>query len=257
MFLHGREQWPRHREWESGRNGLYQAVLTHGGTHEWARRMGVKWVKRSGGLPRYWTEERVREQLAGFLAGRNCWPIGPEFQAAGHGRLLRAARRTGGVQRWAREFGLDPDPPSLRRPTTRSDADAARAPARGAKRSRHWTDERLEAAISPLVRELGRWPTKGEFRRAGLGGALSAVYDHGGRARWQKRLGVARRRFAGPIPSRRRWTQERIEFELREFCSARVGWPAYGEFKANGASGLYSAVARYGGVELWRERLGL
>lgn len=124
VFLHGREEWPRHREFvEAGHKGLYQAVLVRGGTHVWARRMGVKWVKRHGGSPR-------------------------------RSRVTRKSKKSGSTRRL-------------------------------------WDDERIETAIAPLVKELGRWPTKGEFRRAGLGGALSAVYDHGGSARWQKRLGVS------------------------------------------------------------------
>lgn len=190
MFLHGREEWPRHREFvEAGRKGLYQAVLVRGGTHVWARRMGVKWVKRHGGSPR-------------------------------RSRVTRKSKKSGSTRRL-------------------------------------WDDERIETAIAPLVKELGRWPTKGEFRRAGLGGALSAVYDHGGSARWQKRLGVSPKPFDGPLPYRQRWTDERVESELREFCQGSTTWPSQLEFHSGGAAALYHAACTHGGVALWRERLGL
>jgi hypothetical protein len=262
VFLEGREEWPRHREFvETGRKGLYQAVLVHGGTHEWARRMGVKWVKRYGGLPRYWTDERVRDGLTVFLDGRGYWPTASEFVSEGESRLLRGVRSTGGMRRWAREFGLAKGSPSgqadvsptRRRASSRGTSNSKRpAPVR-----RLWDDERIETAIAPLVKELGRWPTKSEFHRAGLRAALSAVYDHGGSAPWQKRLGVSRKPFKGPLPDRRRWTDERVETELREFCQGRTTWPGQLEFQARGATALYHAACTHGGVASWKERLSL
>ncbi|HTU78566.1 MAG TPA: hypothetical protein VMF09_07385 [Solirubrobacteraceae bacterium] len=256
-FLRGRTEWPRHREFlEAGHKQLYGAVLRNGGTHKWARRMGVKWVKRYGGHSAYWTEDRVREQLTVFLAGRSYWPTSGEFARAGRTPLLSAVTRTGGVRWWAREFGLDRVRANNPRKSSRKHV---KRPA--AKKSkaivRPWDEERIERTISPLVKELGRWPTKSEFRRAGLRAALSAVYDHGGSAYWQKRLGVGPSPFTGRVPSRTTWTEERIESELREFCKGRTSWPGHTEFLANGARGLYSAVCRHGGTEVWRKRLGL
>jgi len=65
---------------------------------------------------------------------------------------------------------------------------------------------------------------------------------------------------AAGLPARypiAQWTEERIEAELREFCRGRTSWPGHREFRTNEASGLYSAICRYGGTELWRKRLGL
>jgi len=88
------------------------------------------------------------------------------------------------------------------------------------------------------VRELGRWPTKGELLRAGLRPALAAVYDHGGSAAWRRRLGVKAAPFGGPLPNRRRWTSERIEAELRRFCrlpaSSSAPEAIYRRFEAQG-----------------------
>jgi len=107
-FLAGRSDWPRHREFvAAGRQGLYHAVLKHGGTHVWAARMGVRFRVRPGGREP-WSEERVRAELAVFLRERDHWPSGAEFGAAGRDALLRAARRFGGSRRWQREFGLRP-----------------------------------------------------------------------------------------------------------------------------------------------------
>jgi hypothetical protein len=127
---------------------------------------------------------------------------------------------------------------------------------RARTRGDRWDDSQIAAAITPLVHELGRWPTKGEFRRAGLSTALAAVYGHGGSELWQQRLGVDRGQFPGPVPDRTRWTDEKIDTELRELCRGRSEWPSYAEFHRAGAHALYLAAARHGGTEVWRSRLG-
>lgn len=244
-FLAGRDEWPRHAEFvDAGRKGLYHAVLKHGGTRVWAERMGVAWVSRRGGTPPRWTEERVRERLTPVLADRNSWPLPAEFAALGATDLLNAARRLGGVKHWAMEFGLKP-PPNI-----------AEGGAGARRTGPIWDDGRIAREIEPLIRELGRWPTKSEFRRAGLGKALAAVYSHGGSGCWQRRFGVAPREPTGPVPSRQRWTAELVEAELRRFCGDRRGWPAYAEFRAAGRTDLYHAAARHGGIRFWQIHLG-
>lgn len=245
-FLAGRGEWPRYGEFvETGRKGLYQAVLKHGGTHLWAQRMGVKWIKRHGANSPYWTEERVREQLARVLRGRAAWPSATDFAAMGETALLAAVRRIGGVEQWADEFGL----PHVGR------AGGGSSGPRSA--TRLWDEDRIAAAISPLIEQLGRWPTKGEFRRADLSKALAAIYEHGGSAAWRQRFGVSPLRFEGPLPDRRRWNQERVEAELRDFCRGRETWPGFRDFQAANKYALYQAAIRYGGIQYWRERLTL
>jgi hypothetical protein len=102
------------------------------------------------------------------------------------------------------------------------------------------------AAIRPLVEELGRWPTKSEFHRAGLSSALAAVYYHGGSVLWQRRVGLSPRSYAGPVPDRTLWTAQRIEAELRDFCRAHSGWPTLNEFDAAGLGSLYRAASHRG-----------
>lgn len=55
----------------------------------------------------------------------------------------------------------------------------------------------------------------------------------------------------------RRWTEERIERQLRDFCGQGRGRPTYGEFEAAGLGGLYRAAGRAGGVRRWKRRLGV
>ena len=99
-------------------------------------------------------------------------------------------------------------------------------------RSACWTDERIAAAIAPLVAKLGRWPTKGEFRNAGLGPALAAVYSHGGSSLWQRRFGVEPLRFDGHVPNRSRWDDQQIEAALRVLYRKYSRWPTLAEFDA-------------------------
>lgn len=253
-FLHGRTEWPLHREFvEAGHKQLYQAVLRNGGTDEWAHRMRVKKIERRGGKPSAWTEQRVREELAVLLDGRDTWPTTAEFEKEGQRSLLGGIAKTGGTEKWVREFGL-PRARSTRDTRRRHGGSKGTTPA---ATRRLWDEERIERTIGPLVKELGRWPTKSEFRDAGLRAALSAVYDHGGRAYWQKRLGAAPSPFNGQVRDRTRWTEQRIEKELRKLCKRRTTWPAHSEFQAKGASVLYSAICRHGGTEVWRKRLGL
>ena len=83
-FLHGRTEWPRHREFlEAGHKQLYGAVLRNGGTHKWARRMGVKKVKRYKEDPPSGPGTVSASSCSMFLAGAKLWPTS---QAAFGGR---------------------------------------------------------------------------------------------------------------------------------------------------------------------------
>jgi hypothetical protein len=254
-FLAGRDTWPKHSEFvETGRKGLYHAVLKHGGSQLWARRMGVQWIDRKRcGRGATWTEERVRAELSSYLVGRTAWPTAHEFASSGHLGLLNAARRSGGTEKWIREFSLQR---AHRQPARTRERRARRQPSeRRLSAEPRWSDERIETAIAPLIKKLGRWPTKAEFRRAGQSRALSAVYDHGGSARWQQHFGVEPRRLSGLVPDRTRWTEERIERELIVLRAQLRRWPTGTELREHVPSGLYSAVVRHGGVRKWRKRL--
>jgi hypothetical protein len=244
-FLMGRRDWPRHADFvAAGRKGLYHAVLKHGGTHAWADRMGFLGIDRRGG--RRWTETRVREGLAAFLTGRDVWPTRREFIAEGHRALFDAARRSGGIERWRRQFELRRSPQTVRAPGERR---------RASTRERRWTDARIEEAIGPLVDRLGRWPTKREFRHAGLSNALKAAYEHGGSARWQARFGVTAPQPIGPLVDRHVWTKQQIETELHALCVRCGGWPTRSAFDEAGKRSLYAAMSETGGVRYWQTRL--
>jgi hypothetical protein len=237
-FLAGRTEWPSYRDFQrAGRKSLRDAVTDCGGAETWAERVGVAYPVRRPGYAPVWTEERVREELGAFLAGRTTWPSGREFEHAGLSRLRSAVNRLGGSERWAREFGLpEPDRRSGRR--------------------RRWTEDEIEAAARPLIERIGRWPSRAEFAAAGIESALCAMYRYEGISEWRRRFG-----FAPPDPPRaptwRRWTDERIERELRRFCAGGDRWPTESEFNAAGLRTLYHAASDHGGVDSWKRRLGL
>jgi ribosomal protein L13E len=236
-FLSEKDEWPSYREFaRAGRKRLRDEVTRLGGAEAWARRLGVAYPHRRPGYAPRWTEERVRGELAEFLSGHREWPSAVTFERGGRSALRRAVARTGGPERWAAEFGLAL---SSRRSGSR----------------RRWTPEALESSVQPLVARLGRWPTKAEFRAAGLESALTAMYRFEGIEAWRERLGV------GPRQARarrsRRWTDERLERELRTFCRGRSTWPTEREFLAAGRGRLYRAASLYGGIAGWQRRLEL
>jgi hypothetical protein len=166
------------------------------------------------------------------------WPSRKEFEATGLKGLRDAVHRLGGVDVWAAEFDL-------------------RRSSRASGSTRVWSEQRLEQAIGPLVEQLGRWPTKAEFRRAGLLSALTAVYRYDGVIGWRQRFGVAASPRRGPVPDRRLWTEDEIESELRAYCCELGGWPPSRRFAADGKAKLYRAASMYGGVRHWQLLLDL
>jgi hypothetical protein len=185
-FLVDREEWPSYREFVAGgRARLREAITRRGGERLWARRLGVRWRKRKPGYPVRWTEKRVRAELEEFLAGREMWPSYRQFEEAGRANLRAAVARLGGAERWAKEIGL---PREDRRCGSRL----------------VWTDREVERAVRPLVKRLGRWPTRSEFREAGLSSALTAMYRGGDITSWRERLGAPASAIRQrPLPERR------------------------------------------------------
>jgi 8-oxo-dGTP pyrophosphatase MutT (NUDIX family) len=130
----------------AGRRQLRDMVYRFGGSRRWARELGVPYPERRPGYAVRWTEERVREELTAFLAGRQVRPSRKEFEAAGCKTLRDAVGRTGGIERWSAEFDLPLT--DLRR---------------GSRRV--WDDARIEAELRGLLADRREWPTKAEFER--------------------------------------------------------------------------------------------
>jgi Fic family protein len=117
-------------------------------------------------------------------------------------------------------------------------------------------------------REFSRrdYERAGSVARATAGSDLRTLVDHGFLVP-QGRSSATRYRFAGSgraKPARRdgrgrrtKWTESRIERELREFVGGRETWPSPKEFAAAGKGDLYAAASRNGGVGRWRHAVGL
>jgi Fic family protein len=54
-----------------------------------------------------------------------------------------------------------------------------------------------------------------------------------------------------------KWTETKIERELRAFLSGRSTWPSPQEFQAAGKGSLYTAASRKGGIGRWRRMVGM
>ena len=240
-FLAGRAEWPSAAEFvRAGRRQLRDAVHGLGGSRRWARELGVGYPERKPGYAVRWTDERVRRELNPLLAGRHTWPSRKDFEAAGLKTLRDAVGRTGGIERWSAEFDLPL-------------ADLRR----GSRRV--WSDDRIEAELRRFLADRTDWPTTAEFERAGLDSLRSAIYrDGGGTAHGAYRLGLQRRPDHRRSPPRGRyWTDERIEFELRDFTAGKDTWPGWLAFERAGRGRLYRAASVHGGIPRWRRRLAL
>lgn len=61
----------------------------------------------TGGRPRSWSDDRVRNELGKVIAELGRWPTYRDFQRARLLSLYAAMQRSGGRARWATEFGLN------------------------------------------------------------------------------------------------------------------------------------------------------
>lgn len=130
-------------------------------------------------------------------------------------------------------------------------------------------DPAQQAAITSLRISGRREFTRREYEEAAGIGRSAALDD----LKELVKFGVVDPRGAGPnrsyvftgdigagtSPKRRgtRWTESRIETDLREFLGARSHWPTHAEFEAAGLSALYAAASRQGGIRRWRRLFGL
>ncbi len=237
-FLADRLEWPTYREFQrAGLKTLRDSITRAGGASRWAEELGVQYVRHPPGYAPVWTEERIRSELAEYLAGQSAWPSRKQFERDGRTKLRNAINRTGGGDRWAAEFGL-----SRRNRLT------------GIRRA--WTPAVIEDELRRLIGDRKMWPSRPEFEQAGLASLLNAVYRHEGPAYWAERVGVEYR----PLKSserRRVWTEERIRHDLERFCAGRTQWPTEREFAASGQRALYRAASQHGGIAYWAGQLAL
>jgi hypothetical protein len=124
-----------------GTQSLHDNVTRRGGPRRWAADLGIHYVEHRPGYAPRWTEDRIREELPDYLAGRQLWPACEQFERDGRKLLRDAINRTGGSDRWAAEFRLPP-------------------PNRLSGIRRAWTPEIVEAQLRRLIGGRKEWPSR-------------------------------------------------------------------------------------------------
>jgi hypothetical protein len=76
-----------------------------------------------------------------------------------------------------------------------------RLPRRSQPSQRHWTNERIRAALAEFCADRTAWPSAGEFKAAGHGDLYVAASRYGGIGFWASELGFFRK--AKAVPRRR------------------------------------------------------
>jgi len=105
-LLRGRTTWPTRAEFfAGGYDGLHTWLRHNGGMRAWATCYGLPNV-RGGGSVRKWTEETIDAALRALVSGRDRYPTGLEFNAAGLGGLYRAIGAGRDHDEWADRLGL-------------------------------------------------------------------------------------------------------------------------------------------------------
>jgi len=183
-----------------------------------------------------WTEARIRRELQEFLEGATEWPSYGDFKRAGRQNLRNQVKKFGGARLWAKRLGL---PYPERKP--------GYAP--------RWTEGRVRAELEEFLRGREHWPSRLEFEAADRTLLRDAVRRMGGAERWATELGLPLRNLKAG--SRRVWTDERIEAELRRVLDGRDTWPGRRELELKGRFRLVGAVYHARGAAYWADRLGL
>jgi hypothetical protein len=182
-----------------------------------------------------WPESRIRRELRIYLEGQSEWPGWRTFVRDGKGVLRDAIKWTGGAERWAAELGVHL--PGSRRAVER------------------WSLVRMRDEVARLTTNRPDWPTRPEFRAAGLDRLYQAILRAGVREQLadelELRLPPGRKIIKG------HWTDPVIERTLDRFVAGRTTWPCRREFIEAGLGGLEHALYRSGRRLEWADRYGL
>ena len=99
-----------------------------------------------------------------------------------------------------------------------------------------------------------QWPSRLEFEAADRKALRDAVRRLGGPERWAAEFGLPLQNLK--FGSKRAWTDERIEAELRKLLAGRATWPTPREFELSGSFGLAAAVFHRRGTVYWARFFG-
>jgi hypothetical protein len=205
------------------------------GTGAYDRSDELTAAKRRGSS-KPWTEARIRNELKDFLQGAPEWPSYRDFQRAGRQELRDEVTRSGGARLWAKRLKL---------------AYSERKPGYAPR----WTEDRVRRDLEEFLEGWNRWPSRLEFEAAGRKPLRDAVRRLGGPERWAREFDLPLQNLK--FGSKRAWTDDRIEAELRKLLDGRATWPTAREFKESGSFGLAAAVSHGRGTAYWARFFGL
>jgi DNA invertase Pin-like site-specific DNA recombinase len=163
-FLRDHDRWPSRQAFhDAGHTRLYLNIVLGDGEHYWALRCKRPLDDQHAHAP--WTEQRIHDTLALYLADKPRWPTYAEFSRDGMRSLRQAIITTGGVANWQPRF---PDiAPVQRRP-----------------RLRGWDDDRVRAELAHALQGRDIFPTRQDFIARHHEQLYGALIRHGGVTRW-------------------------------------------------------------------------
>lgn len=226
-FLGQREEWPHFSLFQAAGLGLaYANAQRHQTVVRWAAHFGVK-PPVAHRVMTDWSEQRVRTELTAATSGLDRWPTTRQFIATGHGELRKAVLYFGGAQRWAEEMGLAMVFHQRNNETA-------------------WTETTMRDAVRELAAGQDEWPTRKQFKAAGLDSLYNSIAKMGAR----RQLADSLELFLPAGPRYRpatRWTEQAIKTELDALLTGRDWYPTSDEFRAAGLGGLFQRLRRRSG----------
>lgn len=163
-FLRGRRHWPARDEFHAaGLTRLHLNVVLGDGERWWAYRSKLPLADTDARAP--WTQQRIQDTLALYLADKTTWPSHAQFTRDRMRSLRQAIINTGGIQHWAPLF---PDVAPITR---------RRGP-------RNWTDQRIRTELQDVLRDCNVFPTRQHFISRNQERLYAAAIRHGGVQHW-------------------------------------------------------------------------
>ena len=179
-----RSRWPALETFlDAGRFRLHEQVMLQGGERWWADQLGLR-LRKSCARRSSWDEERIRGTLSTYLADKTSWPTRRQFEADGMRGVRVAINRTGGIDRWIHEFAL----PRQHRHNGHTG---------------YWTEQRIRTELTAFCDGRTVFPSRTEFKRAGLAGMFCALKKHNGPDWWARELALPRYRRGSGLATQR------------------------------------------------------
>lgn len=181
-------------------------------------------------MNQHWTEEKIIEELEKAIDELGHFPLQKELSTTGRGNLLGAISTHGGVNKFRELLGVE----IIKAPTG------------------FWTKEQTLSELKKTIKELGHFPTNTELREMERTDLQHAIYVHGGTNKLRELFGVETiQKPAGY------WTDETILIELKKIQDGAGYLPTYGKLQELGYKGLIGQIDRHGGMNKFRELLGV